>query len=497
MEERMNKRFIINLTKVLVVIAFIVGFAFYFGRPKETSSGADTIVRLQAYDLLGYYLTNSDSEMKVDKDISPIYDSYYVQRKGLANSKYVSLESVSHPGHFLKNDNNILTLSENDGSADFKENATFKKVSGLASSAYTSFQAYKDSNLYMKIKDGKCIFEEISGASDKKDATFKLYSTTSTMTNPRDTDRDKADPYVYSHTDGYYYGMHTYTVDGAYTPKLIMYKSRNLSDLFNTEGKIIWTAPDFGWNTENIWAPELHYIDKVWYIYYSGGGKTGVLKNTNADPTTGTWTDAGRLYVEDADDWAIDGTILMQNGSLYFLWSGITPSDPGVQKIFISKMSSPTSLTGKRVELSRPSFSWEQQGTNGVYNVNEGPSVLQHNGKTFVTYSASFCSTQYYCLGMLTCDSKADPLVPSNWTKSQKPVFQASEENGLWGVGHNSFVKSKNDDSDWIIYHAMMSPNNYAPRMVSMQRFTWNSDGTPNFGTPVGRYNTIPKPNGE
>ena len=31
----------------------------------------------------------------------------------------------------------------------------------------------------------------------------------------------------------------------------------------------VWSAPDAGWNRTNIWAPELHYIDGRWYIYFT------------------------------------------------------------------------------------------------------------------------------------------------------------------------------------------------------------------------------------
>lgn len=314
--------------------------------------------------------------------------------------------------------------------------------------------------------------------------------------NPLDSSQAKPDPFVYKHTDGYYYGMHTYQKNG-YVPRLVMYKSKNLSDLFTSQRKLVWKAPKTGWNKENIWAPELYFIDNVWYIYYSGGCRTGVLKNTSGDPMNDKWEDAGRLYVEGADEWAIDGTILKQNGKMYFIWSGITNNEPGVQKLFISEMSSPTKLTGPRVMLSRPEYEWEKQGADNVFNVNEGPAVLQRNGKNFLTYSASFCSTPNYCLGMLTIDEKSDPMDLKAWTKSKEPVFKASEENGLWGVGHNSFTTSPDGKEDWLVYHAMLNTKLASNRTVCLQKIIWKKDGTPDFGIPSGRYEKLLKPSGE
>lgn len=322
----------------------------------------------------------------------------------------------------------------------------------------------------------------------------------STFNNPLDTSKERPDPYIYKNSDGYYYGLHTVMDNGEYIPKIIMYKSKKISDIF-TKGtsKTVWTAPLSGWNSKDIWAPELHKINGVWYIYYSGGGKSGVLKNTSTNPMDGKWIDAGRLYVKGADDWAIDGTILSNKGKLYFIWSGITPDMPGVQRLFISKMSSPTELTGPRVEISRPTFDWEKQGANGVYDVNEGPTILNHNGKTFLVYSASFCATRYYCLGMLILSKGGEPMNASSWTKVSKPIFKASSKNGLYGVGHCTFTKSPDGKEDWIVYHACTidSTTSYEPRYACIQKVNWNKDGTPNLGQPEGRYKALQSPSGE
>ena len=86
--------------------------------------------------------------------------------------------------------------------------------------------------------------------------------------------------------------------------------------------------------------------------------------------------------------------------------------------------------------------------------------------------------TEHYKLGMLTIDANKDPMVKENWSKSDKPVFQASEENGIWGPGHNGFTVSPDGTEDWIIYHALLNKVG-GKRMLMMQKFTWNADGTP------------------
>src|SRR5439155_9301752 len=149
---------------------------------------------------------------------------------------------------------------------------------------------------------------------------------------------------------------------------------------------------------------------------------------------------------------------------------------------FIRQLSNPWTAAGTRHTLATPTYGWETIG--GA--VNEAPAVLQHGGKTFVTFSASHCSTPDYKMGMLTYNS-GDPLNSSSWTKSANPVFQRSDANGVYGPGSNGFFTSPDGTQDWMVYNANSSASGGCDmnRSTRAQRFTWNADGTPNFGTPV------------
>ncbi|MCB2407872.1 glycoside hydrolase family 43 protein [Hymenobacter lucidus] len=304
------------------------------------------------------------------------------------------------------------------------------------------------------------------------------------------------DPWVYQ-KDGFYYYMHTLN------DRLVIWKTEKMSDLRTAPSKVVWQPPAAGNASGNLWAPELYFLDGKWYIYYSAGPagtdlgrqRTWVLENEAADPTTGTWVDKGRLFSAAADYWAIDGTVLEQNGNRYFIWSGHNGVD-AVQRLYISRMSNPWTLTGPRTELSHPEYSWENVGPPFV---NEGPEILKHDGKTFLVYSASFCGADQYSLGLLTASNTADPMLPASWTKSAQPVFSQNPAGRAYATGHNSFFKSKNGKEDWILYHANSNPNEgcVEKRNPRMQKFAWNADGTPNFGVPVAINTPLTKPSGE
>ena len=317
---------------------------------------------------------------------------------------------------------------------------------------------------------------------------------TTTFTNPLLS--SGPDPWVIERGGFYYY---TSTTGNNVTLR----KTAKMSELGSAVSYTVWAPPANASNTNNVWAPELHYLDGKWYIYYTagpanqsccGGQRSWVLENTNADPTTGTWTDKGRIAVPSQDFWSIDMTVFEVGGQRYALWSGQEPNSDQ-QNIYIAAMSNPWTLTGTRTLLTKPDLSWE---LNGFPKVNEGPEILQRNGQTFLVYSASHCSTDDYALGMLTLTG-TNPLVAASWTKSQTPVFVKNAANRAYGPGHNGFFTSKDGTQSWLIYHANSNPNEGCgnPRNPRMQQFTWNADGTPNFGSPVAIGTAITRPAGE
>jgi len=312
-----------------------------------------------------------------------------------------------------------------------------------------------------------------------------------------------ADPWVTSR-DGYYYYMNT-TGDN-----LTIWKTRDITDLKQAEKKIVWKPPSSGPYSHDIWAPELHLLQGKWYIYFAADAgdndshRVWVLENTSTDPLDGTWEMKGKLSGPE-DLWAIDPSVFENRGKTYAIWSGWTGHANGVQKILIAELANPWTLGSKPVVISTPKYPWEKVGDLTIKNrvdsiphvdVNEGPEILQHNGKIILIYSASGCWTDYYELGLVTAKADSDLLDPLSWTKTETPVFWQSPENSVYGPGHNTFFKSPDGKEDWILYHANSGPGEGcgAKRSPRAQPFTWNPDGTPNFGRPVAAGKPIPKP---
>ncbi|HET7896365.1 MAG TPA: glycoside hydrolase family 43 protein, partial [Flavisolibacter sp.] len=262
--------------------------------------------------------------------------------------------------------------------------------------------------------------------------------------------------------------------------------------------KTVFMPPKGTGYSHQLWAPELHFINNKWYLYFAADSgrnqshRIWVLENAAKDPLQGEWKLKGKV-ADAADKWAIDASVFAHQGKWYMLWSGWEGDVNGQQNIYMAKLKNPWTIEGKRVRISSPTLDWETHGDlhdadNPPHvSVNEGPEFLQHGGKVFVVYSASGCWTDFYALGLLSADANSNLLDSLSWQKSPQPVFQQSVENGVYAPGHNSFFTSPDGKEDWILYHANAAPGQGcgSHRSPRAQPFGWNEDGTPNFGRPV------------
>lgn len=297
------------------------------------------------------------------------------------------------------------------------------------------------------------------------------------------------DPYVMRHTDGNYYFMSTTGNN------LLLRRASSLTGIAGGTARVIYTPPGSGAGCCELWAPEIHYLDNKWYVYFtasSGGGDSTrriyALENSSADPMSGSWVNRGALNTVVA---GLDGTVWTHAGIRYFVYAGYGNWPAYGEAVYIAKMSNPWTLTGSQVVLTQPTAAWELVGGMAI---NEGPSFLEHGSKMYLVFSAGACWSDDYSLGMLSANATSDPLVKASWAKSAGPVF--AKGNGIYAVGHNSFVKSPNGAEDWLVYHGNPGAGQGCDtqRSTRVQKISWNGD-TPVFGAP--QVSNISRPAGE
>jgi GH43 family beta-xylosidase len=300
----------------------------------------------------------------------------------------------------------------------------------------------------------------------------------------------RADPYVYKHTDGYYY----FTASVPEYDRIILKKSKTIQGLANADETVIWRKHDSGIMSHNIWAPEIHYLHGAWYIYFAASRsdrvwhiRPYVLECKDADPLTGEWNELGKMQAADSDEFSfrafsLDGTVFENNDKYYYIWAEKVGVGKMISNLYIAELDTPWKLKTVQVLLTTPDYDWERIG----YWVNEGPSVIKHEDKIFLTYSAS-ATGACYCVGLLYADNESDLLDPKSWSKSRTPVLETDAEKGIFGPGHNSFTTSEDGRNDIMIYHARQYDEIVGDSLFDPNRHTmllevkWSEDGMPIF----------------
>lgn len=299
----------------------------------------------------------------------------------------------------------------------------------------------------------------------------------------------RADPYVYKHIDGTYY----FTASVPAYDTVVLRSSKTLAGLAEAEEKVLWRKHESGPMSKHIWAPEIHYLFGKWYIYFAGGEiddeweiRPYVLECQGDDPMQDEWIEKGKMVRAEGDEFSfeafsLDATVFENKGRWYYIWAEKVGVGKQISNLYIAEMENGYTLKTIQVLLTTPDYDWERHG----FWVNEGPGIIKHNGKIFMTYSASETGIQY-CVGMLTADEDADLLDPRSWTKERYPVLATNEEKGIYGPGHNSFTKDE-EGNDIIVYHArteaeivgnpLYNPNRHAMLM----KIKWSEDGRPVF----------------
>ena len=305
----------------------------------------------------------------------------------------------------------------------------------------------------------------------------------------------RADPFIYKHTDGYYY----FTASVPKYDRIELRRANTIDGLAEAETVSAWIKPDTGPYSELIWAPEIHFNvnpqdgTAAWYVYFAAAPSREIkfdlfqhrmyaIRNSNANPLEGEWEFMGQVDTG-IDTFCLDATTFTHKGVLYYLWAQKDNAITGNSNLYIAPMKTPWEIQGEPIMLSKPEYDWEIQG----FWVNEGPSVVKRNGKIFISYSGS-ATDERYAMGILWADENADLLDPASWTKSEKPVLTSAPEDKVFGPGHNSFTLAEDNETVMLVYHARTYTEIEGDPLWNPDRHTfvkplkWDENGMPIFG---------------
>lgn len=266
-----------------------------------------------------------------------------------------------------------------------------------------------------------------------------------------------------------------------------------------------------------IWAPEIHRIGNNWVVYFTEAHKGGnefniyshaLVLDGNKDPYqtalkaangVSEWKDyqmrgGTGLTKAITSSFCLDMTYFKDevNKESYVIWAS---KAYGESALYLAKVNEekPWELNSEIITLTAPEYGWERVDIP----VNEGPTVLQKDGKIFMCFSAAATGSEY-AIGMMTAKAGDNLLDIKNWTKNPYPLLSSHDVSGEEGPGHNSFTVDK-DGNAIFVYHARPTSHNYQHcgwdgnkslhyngqplndpcRHARLKRVHWAADGTP------------------
>jgi beta-xylosidase len=212
-----------------------------------------------------------------------------------------------------------------------------------------------------------------------------------------------------------------------------------------------------------FWAPEIMENNGKFYMVYVAEEHLAVAV---ADNPLGPFVQREKKWL--SEEKAIDGHFFVDDDGTVYLYY-VRFDDGNV--IYMSKMNEDLSGFDEENErfLLRADEEWELRDCR----VAEGPFVLKHNGKYYLTYSANHTRSEDYAIGYAISDSPFGPFEKY----VNNPILHKTDE--VNGTGHHSFVRSLDGKELICVYHCHYSKLEFQPRMVCIDRacFSENDNG--------------------
>jgi GH43 family beta-xylosidase len=292
-------------------------------------------------------------------------------------------------------------------------------------------------------------------------------------------------------------------------------RSTTVAGLRSAAPVTVWSGPASGLGCCLLWSPVLQKVQGTWYVYLSvtntqpahtaTQAAVYVLQGNATDPmgpytlkaALKTWTSG--VHPGPWEKGIVGPSVTeMPDGRLYF-----TSTTFG---FYIQEMSNPWTLkpgtSMVTVDDGSPDFAWEG-GTSEISRpfvrtvAGQTRVFLPYSSENHVTHRTNGGPCWSWCVGLFT-NTDGNLLNPASWVKSPQPVFAGGPDTGLYRVLALGTFRSLDGTEDWLVYNASDAPGtDFGERDTFVQRFTFNADGTPNFGRPAPLTTALTVPSGE
>lgn len=322
------------------------------------------------------------------------------------------------------------------------------------------------------------------------DSTFTASMDTelATYANPV-FEPDLADPTLIRAEDGWFYAYGTENTwpEGHRVTPIIKSK-----DLVNWQyvGQAFTVKPN--WKPGYIWAPSIHRLDGLYYLYYSNstwGDENPGIGLALAENPEGPFTDRGMLLDTRSTGVinSIDPYLFNENGEHFLFWGSL---GGGIYGIPLS--SDGKRITGEKFQVAGNSF-------EGVY-------IHQRDDNYYIFLSTGSCcdgASSTYRVVVGRSENLEGPYLTKNGSDlmDYNDMWWAPAVDNIDGViiksndpvagpGHNAQIVTDDRGDDWFIYHAILKSNPLLPggatrRPLFIDRIDWKN-GWPEINRGTG-----------
>lgn len=264
-----------------------------------------------------------------------------------------------------------------------------------------------------------------------------------------------ADPFIL-YDDGTYYLYGTGSDNGI--PVAVSRDMKEWEWPGDGEGMYLALNKDDSFGNYFFWAPEVYKVGDRYLMLYSAEEHICIAES---DSPLGPFRQEVKAPLREHK--GIDNHLFIdEDGTPYLFWVHFNNGN----EIWVARLSDDcrSIVPGTETFCTKMSQEWEKVWPA----VNEGPFVLRHRGKYYLTYSANSYESPAYGIGVAVSDSVTGP-----WVKSEKnPVLQFA--GGLEGVGHHALFTDARGKRR-IVFHSHNRPGNIHPRIIHIGEYSFRN----------------------
>ena len=262
-----------------------------------------------------------------------------------------------------------------------------------------------------------------------------------------------ADPFILTYHNKYY---------------LYFTKEEDGFKVYESTDLVSWTDKGYClrrgnqiYGDKGFWAPEIIYHNNLFYMVYVANEYLAIAKSKSP---------LGPFVQEEIkpldEEKMIDGHFFKDDDGTIYLYFVRFNNENIIHGAKMNKDMKSFDKSSERF-LLKAELPWE---TITPYKVSEGPFVLKHNHKYYLSYSCNHTESPSYAIGYAVSES---PLGPYK-KYERNPILSKTSQ--VVGVGHHSFFKRINDSHLMIVYHRHYSPTQNYPRQVCLDEAEFKDD---------------------